>query len=368
MKVLHLVSAPTLTGPADPALGLARGQQALGVDVTLGFDTQRSGTMAEKVAEAGVPTVPELVLSTKAGLGAMWRDRRWIHGHASGFDVVHVHTSHDHSLAVGIGKQTCLVRSIHHPRGCRRRGLQSYIYGRTTGFVLVAEQHRDLLLQAYPNLASEAAVVVPGAVDPIRFSPDADGSQIRTAMGFTEPRFVVGLVARIKPGRGHELILSALVKARETVPELGLALIGKGEGVPEVQAQIALMGLSGHVKMLGYRDADLAEAMRACDVTVLLNEGNDASCRAVLESLACGVPVLGAAHPAIADALDLAHGRLFQPGDEAGLVGLLVEAAQWSKAERESLSKRARAHVLAHHTDEVRAQAVLQAYQQWGIS
>lgn len=368
MKVLHLVSAPTLTGPADPALGLARGQKALGIDVMLGFDTQRTGTMAGKVAEAGVPGVPELVLSTKAGLGAMWRDRRWIQAHAQDFDVVHVHTSHDHALAVGINGRTALVRSIHHPRGCRRRGLQGYIYKRTTGFVLVASAHRDLLLEAYPGLTPSRAVVVPGAVDPQRFSPDADGASVRDEMGFSAGRRVVGMVARIKAGRGHSLILEALLEARLTAPELALALIGKGEGVPEVKAQVEAMGLSEHVAWLGYRDEDLAEAIRACDATVLLNEGNDASCRAVLESLSCGVPVIGAAHPAIADALAPTHGRLFEPGDRAGLVAGLLDAVRWSDSERQGLARHARAQVLEHHTDQVRAQSVLQAYRDWGIS
>lgn len=369
MRVLHLVSAPTMTGPADPALGLARGQRAIGIDAVIGYDTQREGNMARKVREAGVPSAPELVLGTKAGLGAALADRARIRRLAAEFDVVHAHTSHDHALAAGLGRRALLVRSIHHPRGCRRRGLQGFVYRRTGGFVLVAEAHRALLLQSYPSVEPARAEVVPGAVDVDRFTPAADGEPVRAEAGFGSDRALVGLVARIKPGRGHDLLLEALVAARRRAPALALALIGKGEGVPETEARIEALGLGAHVRMLGFRDADLPAAIRACDVTVLLEEGNDASCRAVLESMACGVPVLGADLPAIRDALEgESGGALFGHRDRAALEEALVAAAGWSGSERAARGAQARARAIARHSDEARARAVLAAYRRWGAA
>lgn len=366
MRVLHLVSAPTLTGPADPALGLARGQLEAGVQVHIAFDTLRSGNMADKVRASGVPHLEGLTLSTKAGLRAAWSDRRRLAALARDFDVVHAHTSHDHALAWGIGSQTLLVRSIHHERGCRRRGLQPWIYAATGGFILVAEAHRQQLLKAYKSLGSSRAVVVPGAVEVTRFRPEVDGAAVRAEMGFGPDRVVLGMVARIKPGRGHGLMLEALREARARCPQLAVALIGKGEGVPEVKAQVKALGLEAHVAWLGFRDADLPQAIAACDATVLLEQGNDASCRAVLESMACAVPVLGAGHPAIADALVGQAGLLFAPRDREALVGAMIQAATWSPAEREDWGRRGLARVLGHHTDAVRAQQVMRAYEQWG--
>jgi len=366
MRVLHLVSAPTMTGPADPALGLARGQRAIGVDAAIAYDTHRSGNMADKVLAAGVPHVADLVLSTKAGLAAAWRDRRRLIDHARSFDVVHAHTSHDHMLAAGVARHTLLVRSIHHPRGCARRGLEPWVYGRTHGFILVAQAHRHRLATSYPKLAAEQMTVVPGAVDTARFSPEREGFAVRREMGFEPDRLVLGLVARIKAGRGHRLFLEAIQAARAKVPQLAVALIGKGEGVPEVRKDVAELGLEPHVAWLGFRDQDLPEAIRACDLTVLMEEGNDASCRAVLESMACEVPVVGASHPAIVDAISPGTGLVFAARQRDALVQAIVEAASLTGSERLSMGRQARAVVLQEHTDRVRAERVFSAYRAWG--
>ncbi len=366
MRVLHLVSAPTMTGPADPALGLARGQRAIGVDAAIAYDTHRSGNMADKVLAADVPHVSDLVLSTKAGLTAAWRDRRRLIDYARSFDVVHAHTSHDHMLAVGVARHTLLVRSIHHPRGCARRGLEPWVYRRTHGFALVAKAHQQQLAASYPKLRAEQMTVVPGAVDTVRFSPDRAGAAVRQEMGFQPQRLVLGLVARIKAGRGHRLFLEAIQAARVQVPRIAVALIGKGEGVPEVRKDVAELGLEPHVAWLGFRDRDLPEAIRACDLTVLMEEGNDASCRAVLESMACEVPVVGASHPAIADAISPGTGLVFPARDRDALVQAIAQMASLTACERLGMGRRARSVVLKAHTDRVRAERVVRAYAAWG--
>ena len=368
MRILHLVSAPTLTGPAGPALGLARGQADLGADVAIAYDTVRTGTMAIRVEDSGVRAVTDLRLCTRDGPWGLLGDRRRLRRLVEGFDLVHAHTSHDHTLAVLAGLGPKLVRSIHHPRGCHRRGLQGGLYRRTAGFTVVAEAHRALLQDNYPSLDPERIAVMPGAVDIERFSPNVDGGPIREEHGFDTSRFVFGVVARIKPGRGHSLFLEALAEVRSECPRVAGVLIGKGEGEPEIDAEIVERGLGAHVRRLGFRDRDLPEAIRSCDVTVLMEEGNDASCRAILESMACGIPVLGAGHPAIAEALSRGGGRVFEPRDRAGLVSVMKEALRWTPTERGEEGQRARIVVEEHHSDRIRAKRVLAAYRRWGLA
>jgi hypothetical protein len=46
VRILHLVSSSTMTGPADPALNLARAQRALlGHDARLACDRRRDGNI-----------------------------------------------------------------------------------------------------------------------------------------------------------------------------------------------------------------------------------------------------------------------------------------------------------------------------------
>ncbi len=136
--------------------------------------------------------------------------------------------------------------------------------------------------------------------------------------------------------------------------------------MPEVRKDVAELGLEPHVAWLGFRDQDLPETIRACDLTVLMEEGNDASCRAVLESMACEVPVVGASHPAIADAISPGTGLLFPVRDRDALVKAIVQAASLTASERLAMGRRARSAVLQAHTDRVRAERVVSAYGAWG--
>lgn len=349
VRVLHLVSASTLTGPADPALGLARTlRSCLGIDLALACDRFRQGNMVEKVTKSGVPLVEDLSVSTKSSPFSILGARRRLRTLADEFDVIHAHTSHDHALACAARGRARLVRTIHHPRNLRRRVFQSLAYGRTDGLVLVAEEHRRTLMEEYRGLDPERITVIRGAVDTERFSPEIDGSGLRTEYAIPPSAFVIGMIARIKPGRGHALLLHAFQAALKRLGsphDLRLAFIGKGEGEGSLKDAIAARGLGSRISFYGFRDEDLPVAIRSCDVTVLLKEGSDAGCRAVLESLASGVPVVGAECPAIREALCFAgapSGVLIPSEDGKALEDALVlaaglrpnEIAQWGARAR----------------------------------
>lgn len=353
-----MVSSPTLTGPADPAFGLARAQKALGVEVRFAFDQVREGSLARKCEEAGLSVETSLKLCTTRAISTAPGDVRRLRGLAERFDVVHVHTSHDHALATTRRIPALVVRSIHHPRSTVRRGLQGWVYRRTDGLIFVAEAHRRRLLESYPRTDPARTEVVEGAVDAERFHPAVSGARVRADQGVPEGALLFGMIARIKPGRGHRLLLAAFAELACDPPPY-LALIGKGEGEAAVRAEVTALGLEDRVRFYGFRDDDLPEAIRSLDASILLAEGNDASCRAVLESMASGVPVIGAELPAIRSALQAGGGILIPPGDRAALVKAMTEMAA---ADRNRMGAVARERILEGHTDRVRGERVLAFY------
>jgi glycosyltransferase involved in cell wall biosynthesis len=119
------------------------------------------------------------------------------------------------------------------------------------------------------------------------------------------------------------------LRALADVPGVHFALIGKGEGEAEVKAQVALHNLGDRVHFYGFRDADLPLAIASLDVSILLAEGNDAGCRAVLESMSCAVPVIGADLAAVREALEGAGaGLLIPPEDRGPLIAAMRELAE----------------------------------------
>lgn len=367
MRVLHLVSSPTLTGPADPALGLARAQRALlGIDARIAFDRVRAGNMLEKSIASAVPVVDGFRLCTKSGLFSAFSDRKMLRRVARDFDVIHVHTSHDHAIAAAAGARTSIVRSVHHARSAGRRGVQGLAYARTDGFIFVTEAHRARMVASYPSLDPTRMVVVPGAVDTDRFHPGVDGARLREQNRIPVAAFVIGMVARIKPGRRHDLLVEAFDRLRrlDLGDRLHLVLIGKGEGEGSVRKEISRRGLEGAAHLIGFRDLDLPEAIRMCDVTVLLAEGNDAGCRAALESLASGVPVIGARHPAIADALEgFGCGMLIPPDDVEALEAALAEVVRLDPRSYDAWRRAARRRALEGFTERLRVDRVRDFYE-----
>lgn len=371
LSVLHLVSVATMTGPADPALALASTQRhQLGIDAHIAYDTEREGDMPRRVVQYDVPVVGSLALNTKGGLGRALADRRILAGLWSRFDVIHAHSTHDHGLAALTRRPAgrLLVRSVHHPRSAARRLGQGLVFGRTDGFFVPAAAHRQRVLASYPRVPADRVEVVPGAVDADLFHPGLDGEAFRREVGLPASAFVVGMVARFQQGRRQPVLIEAVARARrESGLDVWLALMGKGETKAEVEAAVAAHGIGATTRLLGFRDADLGASIRACDATVLLKEGSEASCRAVLQSLACGVPVIGARFPAIVDALEGGEvGSLVQGEDPAELAAAIVALARTSAERRRELAAAARQKVLAQYTERGRAERVLRAYQRWG--
>jgi glycosyltransferase involved in cell wall biosynthesis len=168
------------------------------------------------------------------------------------------------------------------------------------------------------------------------------------------------MIARFQAGRRQVELIRAFAKVERTLNAGAfLALIGKGETQAEIEAAIAEEKIGDRVRLYGFRDADLPEAIASLDATVLLKEGSDAGCRAVLQSLACGVPVIGARVPAITEALEgSGAGWLIDPVDLEALEGALREAILRGPEQRSTMATAARSKVLAAYTERARVERI----------
>ncbi|MGH7264257.1 MAG: glycosyltransferase family 4 protein, partial [Candidatus Rokuibacteriota bacterium] len=213
---------------------------------------------------------------------------------AQGIELVHAHLTHDHWLtAVALaGSPARLVRTVHLRRAVRRDAVSRWlVWRRTSAVIAVSAGIADALRAA--GVAPERITVVPGAVDVERFRPDRDGAAARAQLGLGAGP-VVGCVARLTPGRGHELLLHAVDRLRSRVPTARLVLVGRGEARPAIEALVRRLGLDDRVVFAGYRGDDLPDMLAAMDCFVLLGSGSEESCRAVLEAMAAGRPVVAA--------------------------------------------------------------------------
>jgi glycosyltransferase involved in cell wall biosynthesis len=343
MHVLFLLAQQHWTGAAEPTLQLARGLADRGWRSTVGWTRTPPGSLEEHVAALGLAAPPGVEFVRKGFHPlALWRDVRRLRQFVAqeNVDIVFCNQSHDHWLgwrAAQQARRPVLARQVHASRQLAPRPGRRWLFRRTDALVVASRRWKDALL-ATDGLPAERVFVLPPAVDTDRFSPAQNVQAIRAEIGAAPDDRLIGLVSRIKAGRGHDLALAAFGRVRERLPNARLLFIGHGEGQAAVEAAARATAFADRVHFLGYRRDDLPAATAALDVALLLGEGADGACRAALEAMACGVPVAALRVGALTETLlDGETGRFVEPDADALAAGILeiLAAPAWRRQARE---------------------------------
>ena len=139
-------------------------------------------------------------------------------------------------------------------------------------FVTVSQSIRSYL----HDLGVAQVALIDNAVDLDALAAPAPDRGWRQALGWGPDTFVVTVVGRLEPQKGHTYLVEALRLARPRCPQLRCLLVGEGRLRPELEQQIAAAGVADVIHLAGFRR----------DVPALL-AGSDAFC---LSSLAEGLP------------------------------------------------------------------------------
>ncbi len=137
----------------------------------------------------------------------------------------------------------------------------------------------------------------------------------------TEPLRLV-TVARLNFAKGHRHALAALRMALDRGAQVHYSIAGSGPNQSNVERAIREFSLGANVKMVGSLSEErILGLLQDCHAFVLPSVGaGEASPVAVMEAMACGVPVIssiiGGTPEMITDGVD---GILVQQGDEAAI-------------------------------------------------
>ena len=137
-------------------------------------------------------------------------------------------------------------------------------------------------------------------------------------------RLLLGTAARLSPEKNLMMLIQVIAACRDQGREFDLDIVGEGPQRQELETLVQQLGLSGQVRLLGKMN-ELEQWYPRLDAFVLpsLKEGMPLT---VLESLACGCPVIASATGAIPELLaGLAGCRTVRPGDADGLTAALLE-------------------------------------------
>ena len=130
--------------------------------------------------------------------------------------------------------------------------------------------------------AAVASVVVYNGTDPSVFAPGTAQEKTPTIL----------MVGNLLAGKGHELVLRAFSRVKDSHPDLQCRIIGEGADRDRFAGLAKDLGISDQVHFLGRRSrSEVAEAMRNCTIFVLPSRYEGLGC-VYLEAMASGKAVI----------------------------------------------------------------------------
>ncbi len=216
------------------------------------------------------------------------------------------------------------------------------------GIVALAKTHADYLVRR-EGIDERKIRIIPNGVDTERFRPAASGAErerSRDALSIPPGRFVVTIVAALRPEKNHRLLLDAAARIGARRRDFLFLIVGDGGEGDGLRGRAAGLSLGDTVRFMGRRE-DIPAILSASDVSVLCSHAVvETFPLAVLEAMACGVPVVasdvGAVREMVADGDE---GRVVPPGDVETLAGALLSLAD-APEERSRMGRRGRERVV----------------------
>ncbi len=206
-------------------------------------------------------------------------------------DIIHGHTGHAHfyaSMARLLARKGLVIASRRVDFVPSQNYITRWKYAQPDHFIAVSDCVAQVLL-AY-GIEPSRVTVVHSAQDAVRLDTPPVS---RESIGVPEHAPLLVCVAALVGHKDHKTLISAMPVLLRAFPDAHLALVGEGGLRPEIEAQIAALGLASHVTLLGYRE-DVISIMRAADVFVLPSKMEGLG-SAIIEAMMCRIPVVACA-------------------------------------------------------------------------
>lgn len=356
MKILHVTNAVGWSGGMKQILVLAE-------------ELEKRGHENILVCPPGCELIPRLA-GTKVriellpmfqdyDLIAAWKLRRLVRETRP--DIVHAHHATAHAvalLALTLTARPPFVVSRRVSFSPRRNPFSRWKYrsGRIDRYVVVSRSVRDTLVRG--GVDRDKIRVIYSAVNPDEFKVDSS-DPLRRELGLNEDAPLVGKLANFSRWKGQHIFLEAAKRCLERDPRLAFVLVGKE--TEKLSGEVERLGLSGKVRLLGFRK-DVPRILSALNVSVNSAIEGEGLSGAMRESLLLGIPVVASDVAGNREVVrDGETGFLAPVGDAAALADKILFALSHPKESKE-LAARGREWVLENATVEPMVRNFLDLY------
>lgn len=215
----------------------------------------------------------------------------------------------------------CHVRSFEAPTRFDRM-----LAPRVAAYIFISQAIADWFLSTGVRIRKWR--VVHNGVDLAEFQNlTKSRSHVRAELGVPDDAFLVVLLGRIVPWKGHEVFLDAMERVLPEYPNLVGCIVGEGwrghDFEQKLRNRVESGALKGHVIFAGFR-SDVPAVLHATDALAHTSIEPEPFGRVLVEAMAAGLPIVATDAGAVPEILeDGRTGLLVAPGDAAGLAQAL---------------------------------------------
>ena len=371
IKVLHVHTLPVISGSGLNTFLSMRGQKEAGYEVALACAPQGPLLALVEQNRMQVHRLRHMVwaINPVQDLLAVLELRALIK--AQGYAVVHTHNSKAGflgRLAGRLAEAPVIVHTIHgfafhdqEPAWKRflYKTVERWAAGWCDKLIVISQPLIEWALKEHIAPAGQMVKIYSG-IDLKAFRNPADTGALRASLGLTKQDLVVGEVAKLWEGKGHDVLLKAVASIAQRAPSLRVVLVGEGGLRPRLEALADSLGIRNRVVFTGFH-GDVAAITQVMDIAVLpsLFEGMG---RAVIEAQAAGKPVIGSRVGGIPDLIrQNVTGLLVEPGDVSGLASAIIQLCE-NPALRKQLGEAGSQSVDARFDARTMNQQILKVY------
>lgn len=265
--------------------------------------------------------------------GTILRVRRWLRQNR--IDILATHLPRDYFIAGVAGRRlpVCNVATRHHLKPLSWPLLKRPFL-RDFGAVITVSDAVARVVRQSRLVPPDRVVTVPNGIAAPSADPPRPGLRERCGIAPQSP--MVGLVGKLSPEKGAELLLQAVARLTVPWPDLQILLIGDGDDrYRNVLASAGdRYGLKGRVHFCGYVP-EAAQLVRELDIQVVASRAEPFGL-ATLEAMASGVPVVATATGGSPELMrDGVEGFLVPPGGVEALADRLARLLASPQLRRE---------------------------------
>ncbi|WP_370222866.1 glycosyltransferase family 4 protein [Cytobacillus sp.] len=266
MKVLHFISGGETGGSRKHVITLL--SQFPKEQVSLAV--LQEGALSQEAREAGID-VHLFKQSSRYDLSILNKLASFIR--ENGYDILHTHGPRANLFGIYLKSRVSIkwVTTVHSdPKlDFMKGGLKGTVFTRLSLFALNRMDYYFAVSDTFKqNLIS---LGIPGekiktVYNGIEFTSHKVEPLSRESIGLKDNDFVMTMVARLHPIKGHEIVFESIKKLDK--PDMKLVLVGDGLIKAELMEKAQSMGVDKQVRFLGFRQ-DVDSIYAASDLGLL---------------------------------------------------------------------------------------------------